>query len=150
MNALGSILIVLLSCSVSSRQVDRASTAPGTNCESASLLLESAISAARNDGSIKIVTHRGTLDHRADIVHRRIFNVATFLTDFYPDKRMPSERVRSSEGDTVQGQGTVEIFVNGQLVGTLVARPDRDILVGRCDDRDPVERKFYPWREQRR
>lgn len=142
MNTLGTVLIVLLSCSLSGRQVDGVSTAPGTNCESTILLLESAISAARNDGTIKIVIHRGTLDHRADIIHRRIFNVATFLTDFYPNKRIPPERVQSSEGDIVQGQGTIEVFVNGRLVGTLVARPDRDVLVGRCDDGDPLERTF--------
>ena len=118
------------------------------NCEGAIIEFESAIHAAGLDGTVRVVAHRGEMDLRDNIVQRRLFNAVTFLTDFYPRLRVRADQVIAAEGDPVQGLGTLELFVGERLVGTILARPNRDVHVGHCDDRDLTDRKFFPWRER--
>ena len=118
-----------------------------TNCEIAILLLDTAVHKAGADLSIQIIAHRGSRDERHDLIERRLFNIVTYLTDFYPSNKLPRHRLIVSEGAPVDGLGRVDVLAGEHLVGIIWARPGRDIIVGHCDDRDETERKFYPWRE---
>lgn len=114
-----------------------------SNCEDNIRRLDSAHVAAGTAGRVEFVARVGDTETSLELNRQRLHNVRTYLVEF---KHRAPDTVTSREGQPLAGFGGIEVYVNGVLFDTLLARRNKQLLVGHCDERDRSEKRLYPWK----
>lgn len=115
---------------------------PG-NCEGNSLRLDvvSDVARAAEPNKVTIAIARlGREEKSKEFNRRRLYTVRAYLTAM----GLPPERLITAEGDRARTSwyGGVELYVGGELVDVLLAKPRGDLPVGICDN-DLEDRQRY-------
>lgn len=112
-----------------------------TNCETNAINMEQVLALMKEEpnlaGNIILIARLSKQERNRDLNRRRLFNVSE---RYRYALKVPAERIVSAEGERVEGFGRVEIYWNGEMIGALVARRNRDI----CVDSDADDKRYYP------
>jgi hypothetical protein len=122
------------------------------NCEANDHYLDTAHQLAGDNSIIIAVAHLGNGERNPELNRRRLHNVRAYLTSF-AWKRRP-DTVITAEGEKVNGNGRVDIYVRGGLWAALAVKRNGDLLVGLCEPDSMRGREetntFYPWRDRKK
>jgi hypothetical protein len=129
-----------------------------TGCEYNTAILDGLAQKTKTDALIIVIAHLGPKDTKPNLNYRRLHNVRVYLTEFLTDptvRRRP-ETIVLAQGRRAQDYGSVEFYVNGQLVNTLKVQPNADLSVANCGWEPPENpcpttmRNLFPCKDRYR
>lgn len=95
------------------------------------------------DGVLIVIARLGDGERSQELNHRRLYNVQVALTN---DRRIDPKRLILTSGNRVRGDGRVEFYLGGKLMGGLRVARGKDVCVACCD----IDERYYPYRKNRR
>jgi hypothetical protein len=132
-------------------------------CQFITPVLDGLTQSTPPDETITVVARLGKDETKPELNHRRLHNVRVYWTEYLTAIKRKPETVILNEGEKVEGDGRLEFYVGGKIIGVIKIRRDADLYVGTCyppDDsyiRNRVydhcwvkeDRNFYPCRDRR-
>lgn len=95
----------------------------------------------KKEDKIIVISYLGKKDSLGSLHHRRLHNIKTYFITF-----LGNESILTAIGEERKKQGSLEIYLKGNLVDTLYAGKNEDIRVGSCDGTDKRNSKLYGYR----
>lgn len=129
-----------------------------TGCEYNTAILDGLAQKTKPNELIIVIAHLGPKDTKPNLNDRRLHNVRVYLTEFLtdPSVRRRPETIVLAQGERAEDYGSVEFYVNGQLVNTLKIRPNADLSVANCGWEPPENpcpnamRNLFPCKDRYR
>ena len=100
----------------------------GIDCEGIMSRLDFVAIAAgntANDQPIIIIARLGRRETNRNLNRRRLIEVAQYL-----ERRIPKERIITTQGARIDGLGRIEFYVGGRLNIVFTVRRNRDLVIG--------------------
>lgn len=88
-----------------------------------------------------LIARLGNGEKRDELNHRRLYNVRESLNNTL---YVPREKIVIAQGEKVVGLGRVEFYLDGEMIGALLVKPNDDICVGCCGP----DKRFYPYKDE--
>jgi len=121
-----------------------------TNCENHIAVLEAANHDAGKDGLIILIGRLGSGDNKPDLNQHRLHSARAYLTDYLGVRS--SNTIVVAEGERVEGNGRIEIYVAGKLYYVFALKANADLSVGSCEPAElddarqkELRKTLYPW-----
>jgi hypothetical protein len=96
---------------------------------------------AGNEGVVIVIARLGSSELSKELIRRRLHNVRIYLKE----RGITEERIVAAEGESIEGEGNVELYVTGKLTNALKVKRERDVCVDCCDFPDE---KYYPFKKE--
>jgi len=98
------------------------------------------VSHKAQSGRVFAIARLGEGESSPTLSERRLYNVREYLTGHGRRRgRISDEQLITALGPRTRGLGRVDLYANGEYVGSLFASPKRDLQVAEC------ETLSHPW-----
>jgi len=119
-------------------------------CEVRMRYLDDLVLTTKRDEMVIVVSHLGDKE-RKKFGARRLYNAKTYFLAGLKDLHRSAESVVTAEGERVEGDGYLDLFIRGKLELRVFVGKNNDLNVGDCAAQTkedacyyPDERQFYP------
>ena len=115
-------------------------------CEENMIYMEAAATLtseeSQRDKVLIVVARLGDHERFQGLNRRRLHNLRVNLTE---NLRVDPQRLVMTSGEKVRGNGRVEFYLGGKLIGALLVARGKDLCVDCCD----IDERYYPHRKNR-
>lgn len=116
------------------------------NCEENVIHIEIAAELtveSQRDSVLIVIARLGDNESSQQLNRRRLHNLRVSLTE---NLHVDPRKLVMASGEKVRGNGRMEFYLGGKLIGGLLVERGKDLCVDCCD----IDERYYPYRKNKK